>query len=270
MMLPLPTVSNIDVTAERLKDVERDAARPLPDLAGGATKALQVGAAAVEMGEQDKARQEAQWFQKEYVDKGWEGAEKLWQETGADPSMNPAYWRSAPNAAPGAYFEMMGRKVAAKEEAEREAKLNETFAATVEGEDPLTAELVRTGGIDRKTGYTQMQVTGRAELAAKSRAELAAAKRNFDSIERALDRAAKRAGSNPNTIKKFRAEMESLRRQADAMDASGDRFVNPSKYTDFLTRARDYERRVNEIMAKMPEVDDEGDDKENDPLGLGI
>src|SRR5690606_27450973 len=85
MMLPLPTVSNIDVTAERLKDVERDAARPLPDLAGGATKALQVGAAAVEMGEQDKARQEAQWFQKEYVDKGWEGAEKLWQETGADP-----------------------------------------------------------------------------------------------------------------------------------------------------------------------------------------
>lgn len=260
MILPLPTVSNIDVTAERLRDVDRDAARPLPDIAGTAMKAIQTGAAVQEMGEQERRRQEADWFQKEYVDKGWEGADKMWKEMGSPSDMNPAYWRTAVGDAPAKYFEALGKKM----EEKKESTLANEYASTIEAEDPETAFLVRSRMIDGKTAYTQRQTTGRAEAAAKSRADLAEAKRKFDSIEKALDRAAAMArtkvgragGANVGAVEKFRKEMESLRRQADEMDASGDRFVNPSKYTDFLTRARDYERRVNEILAKVPEADE--------------
>ncbi len=147
MSLPAPTVSGIDVNAERLKDVERRRAAPAPNIAGAVRDAVTVTNAVTEMSEAEKARQQAQWFQKEYVDKGWEGYEKLWQESGAPPAADPKIVRQSIGDSPVAAFKYLGElgeKVKAK-------AATEAYNKTLTGDDAAAAA----AGVKPETIYTE-------------------------------------------------------------------------------------------------------------------
>lgn len=110
-MLPLPTVSPIDTTEAALSDIERQRALKAPNIAGAVTDAVNTGLA-VNKAAQDQAdaqtartdaqaaRERAQWFQKNYVDQGWEGYNKAWQEAGSPAEADPRFVRKAVGDAP--------------------------------------------------------------------------------------------------------------------------------------------------------------------------
>lgn len=133
---PPPSASNLDVSAEQLRDVERRRTAPAPDLAKAGMDALRVGSAVVEISEAQKARQIAQEFQKNYVDKGWEGYEKLWQEAGAPPAAAPQVVRGAYGDSPAAAFKYLGEL---NERATTKAAMDK-YKSTLTGEDRAAAE----------------------------------------------------------------------------------------------------------------------------------
>ncbi len=229
MMLPVPTVSDIDVNAERLKDVERDRTRPLPNIAGAAVDALKVGAAVTEMSEQERLRAEARQFQTEYVDKGWEGAQALWQKSGADPSMDPKFWRTAPNATPSAWFEALGKKA-------DETKKKEAVSK-----------------------YETLVASGTATPAELSAAEIEAGKsvspeKGLDAIKATADRGFKAAENTKNITSREKiahdrseAAKEAARIRRDAAKLNGD---DKAQVDYFLENKKNLEDQIEAVYAK--------------------
>ncbi len=81
-MLPLPYAPSIDVDAERLRNVDREAARPAVDVGAGLAQGIATGMTMKTALEADNKKQAAEIFQKEYLDKGNEGIAKMVAEAG--------------------------------------------------------------------------------------------------------------------------------------------------------------------------------------------
>lgn len=251
MILPLPTVSNIDVTAERLRNVDRDAARPLPDIAGTAMKAIQTGAAVQEMGEQERRRQEADWFQKEYVDKGWEGADKMWKEMGSPSDMNPAYWRTAVGDAPAKYFEALGKKIAEKEE----KKNIKAYAA--EEADPALRIALESGILPVKDHITEKGRNDRSRAEIASREKIASVQNTLKRAEIDLKRAESSgaAGVSTDALKVFNAQLKDYGDKIAALakkQAEG-KFIpeiDGKVLQGLITKSNDTQAKINQITLK--------------------
>ncbi len=81
-MLPLPYAPNIDVDAERLRNVDREAARPAIDVGAGLAQGIATGMTMQKALQEDNKKAAAELFQKEYLDKGNEGIAKMVAEAG--------------------------------------------------------------------------------------------------------------------------------------------------------------------------------------------
>lgn len=251
MILPLPTVSNIDVTAERLRDVDRDAARPLPDIAGTAVKAIQTGAAVQEMGEQERRRQEADWFQKEYVDKGWEGADKMWKEMGSPSDMNPAYWRTAVGDAPAKYFEALGKKAEEKAAAER----RKAFAA---GEaDPAVKAALESGDLPVKDYIVEGGRDKRSRADIDSREKIAEARNTIERTKIDLKKieGSGTSGATQAALKVFNDQLKDYGEKIAAIakkQAAGEFIpeIDGKVLSGLITKSNATQAEINRITAK--------------------
>ncbi len=202
MMLPLPTVSDVDVNAERLKDVERDRTRPLPNIAGAAVDALKVGAAVTEMSEQERLRAEARQFQTEYVDKGWEGAQALWQKSGADPTMDPKFWRTAPNATPSAWFEALGKKADETKKKEAVSKYETLVASGTATPAELSAAEIAAGkAVSPEKGLDAIKATADRGFKAEENTKAVTSREKIASLRAAATRVAASIRSALTTAK---------------------------------------------------------------------
>ncbi len=256
MMLPLPTTSEIDTTAEQLKDIERRRSAPVPNIAGAAVDAIKVGSGVQQIADANDARAQAQWFQKEYVDKGWEGYEKLWKESGAPAAAAPQIVRQAYNDSPVAAFKYLGElgeKAKAKEG-------TEAYAASIEKDDPESAAAVRTGAIKPETVFTQRQTSSRADKATAARTAIAEEKRSFDKIQKDLDRAVAWArvnktskGVNLSALEQNQKDLDAIVKEIDKLEADGTAILDPGKLTDARTRRRSLENLVRSTVAKIPD-----------------
>ncbi len=267
MSLPAPTVSGIDVNAERLKDVERRRAAPIPNIAGAAKEAIVVSNAVTEMTEAQKAREQAQWFQKEYVDKGWEGYEKLWQESGAPPAADPRIVRQSIGDSPVAAFKYLG-DLAEKAKA-KEAEV--TYKATLTGDDAAAAAAgvkpekiyeeknKRNAVADKAASAEKIALIRKAATAASKAAADALAAAKDAGVIAAIEKETKRQADIDAEIDAIESDPDMVtgakRRKIDQL--SRDLSASASRVSGYLTRVKD--------VAKATDIIDEGGKKDPPP-----
>lgn len=275
MMLPLPTTTDLDVTAEKLKEVERDRRQGAAglDIAGAAGAAQQAAANSTAMSEHATEREQAQWFQQNYVDKGWQGAEALWKELGSPGELNPRYARTSPDAAPATWFQMAAKyKDVKKDEAGAEK-----YAASIEGEDKEAAAAIRSRVVPAGTVFIQRQQTGRADLTAKNRKAISDAEIELKETQKGLDRAVAWArvnkavpGVNLKNLEKNQEDLTAVEKEIANLKSSGADVLDPGALSDARARRRSLDALVRAALAKIPAGSDtptggpkEGDTKTN-------
>ncbi len=92
MALPLPYAPNIDVGAERLRMAREEAAQPSVDVTAGVGPAFQGAMALKDVLEKGEKAEAAKIFQRDYLDKGLEGAKKLWEDAGKPAESAPDHY----------------------------------------------------------------------------------------------------------------------------------------------------------------------------------
>lgn len=277
MALPLPTVPNIDVTAERLKDVDRsyEMAPKKTGLAEGVLAGVQTGEAMNQTIENMDKRERANTMQK-ILDAGWPAYEEAWKAAGSKPGLSPDLLKGVPDGL------ILGWKGVSEENQSAAAnKAVEAYNAVLADpnatEQERTAARIRAGVASGKGFETVENVEKEGAAVKKEQAKQsaissrAAAHEEFTREMKNLDRAVAWARVNksrlkPGFYKQLQADRDALADLIAAETAydptAPASILDPGKINDIRVRKRDIMRR---IAAAGYKDDGEGGDTETPP-----
>ncbi len=279
-MLPLPSVSDLDVTAEKLKDVEAEyAAAPKGINALGAVDAgLQTADALNERFAKMDAKQRAAEFQK-VLDTGWEGYEAALAASplAADPSLKPLKTGDAKIDAqmlPLKWKEfsekLAGHNVQADLDAGKTPEEASRNLATIDPKVPLdmagkAAERKATAA-EKEADRTAVAANNTADNLSREKiaGEKIAADKALETLKQTLKDTSVKGPLRAQTEKDAK-ELNGLNKKMQAMESD---LASPAvaiKYNDLAVQRRAVLKRIADAGEKGVMVE-----AKDDPLGLGL
>lgn len=284
-MLPPPTAPNIDVTAERLREVDRqyDAAPKGVNLGGAVAAAVDTADALTERFAKMDARQQAAEFQK-VLDTGWEGYEealaaaplpeqektRLRPLKSGDPKVDaatlPQRWKELAEAA--------DKAAATTASAEYEALLADP-KSTPEQRDLAMAKIGRSTG---KQYEVAKDIEGGRRTAEQKEADrvartgIAEEKAKIARLNLKIKQAKESGGLKPGEVKLFNSlEQRVLETQSNIDRLREIKYpsdAQKSELTSEQTRLRGFEREIDKLTAKGAVSGGGGGDGDTDPNAL--